>query len=103
MWPATKWWETGAGRGARRPGVAVGDVMGDGRGAVVTAAGFSGGPHVKVFDGVTGALEQQFMAYGLNIHGGVSVTVGDVTGLGREEIITGAGSGGGPHVKVFDA
>jgi hypothetical protein len=83
--------------------VAVGDVMGDGHGSVVTAAGFGGGPHVKVFDGVTGALEQQFFAYDAGFRGGVAVAVGDVTGRGRAEIVTGAGPGGGPHVKVFDA
>jgi hypothetical protein len=83
--------------------VAVGDVMGNGHGSVVTAAGFGGGPHVKVFDGLTGALEQQFFAYDAGFRGGVSVAVGDVTDLGRAEIVTGAGPSGGPHVKVFDA
>jgi hypothetical protein len=83
--------------------VAVGDVMGNGYGSVVTGAGTGGGPHVKVFDGLTGALEQQFFAYDAGFRGGVAVAVGDVTDVGRAEIVTGAGPGGGPHVKVFDA
>ncbi|MFN4260867.1 MAG: FG-GAP-like repeat-containing protein [Gemmataceae bacterium] len=82
--------------------VAVGDVTGNGRDEIVTAAGFGGGPHIKVFDGVSGQLLRSFFAYAPSFTGGVYVAVGDVNNDGYADIITAAGEGGGPHVKVFD-
>jgi hypothetical protein len=82
--------------------VAVGDVNGDGVPDIITGAGAGGGPHVKVFDSQTGALLRSFMAYDPSFTGGVFVSTGDVNGDGAADIITGAGAGGGPHVKVFD-
>jgi hypothetical protein len=82
--------------------VAAGDLNGDGRADVITAAGPGGGPHVKVFDGKTGTELLSFFAYDAAFSGGVNVAVGDVTGDGLNDIITGAGPGGGPHIKVFD-
>jgi hypothetical protein len=82
--------------------VAVGDVNGDGTPDIITAPGAGMGPQVKVFDGKTGALIRSFLAYGPTFTGGVYVAAADVNGDGVADIITGAGAGGGPQVKVFD-
>jgi fibronectin-binding autotransporter adhesin len=82
--------------------VAAGDVNGDGFDDIVTGTDSGAGPHVKVFDGKTGSEVRSFFAYPAGFSGGVRVATGDVNGDGRADIITGAGPGGGPHIKVFD-
>ena len=82
--------------------VAAGDVTGDGVAEIVTGSGPGGGPHVRVFSLSGGATEiAGFYAYDPAFGGGVSVAAGDVDGDGLAEIVTGAGPGGGPHVRVF--
>lgn len=82
--------------------VAGGDVDGDGWADVITGAGASGGPHVKAFSGATGEVIASFYAYAPNFLGGATVAAADFTGDGKADIVTGAGAGGGPHVRVFD-
>ncbi len=82
--------------------VATGQFSGDATPDVVTAPGPGGGPHIRVFDGATGQVVREFMAYTPSFTGGVYVAIGDVNHDGTPDIITGAGPGGGPHVKVFD-
>ena len=81
--------------------VAAGDVNADGRADIVTAPGAGGGPHVRVFDAVTGADLHSFLAYTPGFGGGVRVAAGDVNGDGKADIITVPGPGGGSHVRVF--
>jgi len=82
--------------------VAAGDVNGDGRADLVVGADAGGAPHVKVFDAVTGAELRSFFAYAPGFAGGVRVAAGDVNGDGVADIVTGAGPGALPHLKVFD-
>jgi hypothetical protein len=91
--------------------IAIGDVNGDGYADLITAAN-TGNPHVKVYNGQAIAngtfgrnpeanVLTQFFAYGLNFNVGAFLAVGDTTGDGFADIITGA-SIGNPHVKVYD-
>lgn len=82
--------------------VAAGDVNGDGRADIITGAGAGGGPHVQAFSGVNNALLTSIIAYDPSFRGGVSVGAGNVAGGFLAQIITGAGVGGGPHVRVFN-
>jgi Domain of unknown function (DUF4394)/FG-GAP-like repeat len=82
--------------------VAAGDVNGDGYEDVIVAAG-RGNPHVRVFSGLNGARLLGFVAYDPAFQGGVRVAAADFNLDGRAEIITAAGPGGRPHVRVFDA
>ncbi|MCY2940153.1 MAG: hypothetical protein NTV50_00615 [Planctomycetota bacterium] len=83
--------------------VAAGDLDNDGNIEVVTGAGAGGAPVVAVWDPHTGALLAQFMAYAEDFTGGVRVAINDADGDndGDLNIITGAGLGGAPEVKVF--
>jgi hypothetical protein len=81
--------------------VAAGDVTGDGKADIVTGADAGGGPHVRAFDAANGVAFRSFFAYDASFTGGVRVAVGDINGDGVPDIVTGAGAGGGPHVKAF--
>src|SRR5205807_3471103 len=77
-----------------------GDVNGDACADLICGAGTGGGPNVAVFSGRDATPLASYFAYNPNFTGGVRVAAGDVTGDGRAEVISGAGSGGGPNVMV---
>ncbi len=91
--------------------VALGDVTNDGFKDLVVGT-TSGAPHVKVFDGKAlfgGTFDPNnpdasqlasFDAFDPKFNTGVNVAVGDVSGNGFADIVTGA-SAGNPDVRVF--
>ena len=81
--------------------VAVGDVNGDGYADVITGAGESGSPHVKVFSGADLSVLYSFFAYAPQMTGGVRVAAGDVDGDGLADIVTAPGPGAAPLINVF--
>ncbi|MDP3771633.1 MAG: putative glycoside hydrolase [bacterium] len=68
---------------------------------IVVAAGPGASPEVRVLDARGIAITNRFLAYGAKFRGGVRIAAGDVDGDGRDEVVTGPGPGGGPHVRVF--
>ncbi|HEX4608474.1 MAG TPA: FG-GAP-like repeat-containing protein, partial [Urbifossiella sp.] len=92
--------------------VSAGDLNGDGRAEVMTAADNGGGPHVRTFTFVPGgagltAVQYpgffgSFFAYEPSFRGGARVAVADVTGDGTPDLVIGTGVGGGPRVLVYD-
>ena len=83
--------------------VAAADVDGNGLADIITGVGRGGGPHVRAFSVGGGSSSEiaSFYAYDPAFAGGVSVAVADVDGDGLADIVTGAGPGGGPHVRAF--
>ena len=92
--------------------VALGDVNGDGNRDIITAAGPSGSPHIKVFtlinDSSTGDWSvnpqpiAQFYAFNLpTFKGGVYIAAADTNNDGFDDIICGAGATCGTRVTVY--
>ncbi|NBR05514.1 MAG: VCBS repeat-containing protein [Planctomycetes bacterium] len=82
--------------------VAVNDVNNDGILDIIAAAGPSGGPEIRIFDGKNLTVLKSFFAYSEDFRGGVNVAIIDFNDDGILDLVTGAGPGGAPHVKVFD-
>ena len=83
--------------------VATGDINGDGTPDVVVGAGPGAGPRVKIIDGFTGRALDDFFAFETSFTGGVYVGAGDMNADGRDDLIIGAGEGGGPRVQIYDS
>lgn len=67
---------------------------------LVVARENGGPPEVRVFS-ANGNLRSRWEAYARVFSGGVRVAVGDLNGDGLNEIVTGAGPGGGPHIRIW--
>lgn len=81
--------------------LAVGDLDGDGRGEILVAPARGSLPEVRVYSS-GGEWQRAFMVYDPKFRGGVNLTILDADGDGRNDLVTGPGAGGGPHVRIFD-
>lgn len=79
---------------------AVGDA--GGRRYFAAASGRGGPPLVRLYNEAFDPLTDAWNAYHPRFTGGVEIAVGDIDRDGRPDVVTGAGPGGGPHVRVFD-
>jgi suppressor of ftsI len=82
--------------------VAAGDLNADGYDDVIAAPASGGPPHVRIFDGRNGRLIGEFHAYEPSFRGGVSLASAILGEGGRYAVVTGAGPGREPEVKVFE-
>lgn len=83
--------------------IATADFNGSGRkSSIIVAAGSGGSPQLRIFNENTEVVGG-FLAFGEGFKGGVNLAAGDLDGDGKDEIVVGAGLGGGPQVRMFAA
>lgn len=68
---------------------------------IIATPNGAGGPQVVITD-ETGKVLNTFFAYAKTLRVGIQAVSADVNGDGRMEIITAAGAGAGPQIRVFN-
>lgn len=80
--------------------LAIGNTNRDPELEIIVGRGRSKPSEVRVYS--SGGRElKRWVAYNPFFAGGVRVAIGDLDGDGLREIVTGAGPGGGPHIRIF--
>lgn len=82
--------------------VTTGDLNRDGVDDIVVAPASGGSARIKVYDGKFGTLLEDFQVFEDTFRGGADVAIGDINGDRFNDLIVGAGEGGGPRVVVYD-
>ncbi len=80
--------------------VTTADVDGDGADEIVTAPGFSGGPHVRAFR-PDGTLVMEFFAFAPDMTQGITVAGGDFDGDGRDELAVAREGAGPAELRIY--
>lgn len=82
--------------------VTVGDVDGDKNDEIVVSQWSQGQAWVKIYESNGRVIKAEFLAFDASFKGGANVVACDIDGNGVDEIVVGAGAGGGPHVRIFN-
>lgn len=83
--------------------IATGLINSDLQVDILVGAGPGGGPRLKVFEGASLGVLMDFFVYDAAFRGGINVAAGNLYGGFTDQIIVGAGAGGGPNVRVYDS
>jgi len=81
--------------------VATADLTGDGIPDIVAGAGPGGAPRVIAYDGNTGVVLFDFLAFEDSFTGGMFLAAGDFDADGLADLVVTPDAGGGPRVRVF--
>ncbi len=89
--------------GTINPGVRslTADFNGDAIPDIVVAAGPGQEPRVVIYDGSTGAVLRDYLAFEAGFTGGLFLAAGDFDNDGRADLVVSPDVGGGPRVRVF--
>jgi hypothetical protein len=83
--------------------VATGDVNSDGVADIITSPAFGGSARIRIFDGASGVGVGDYFAFNdPNFRGGAEIAIGDIDGDQLNDVVVGAGPGGGPRVQVYN-
>ncbi|MFZ2803639.1 MAG: putative glycoside hydrolase [Patescibacteria group bacterium] len=80
--------------------IAIGNVNRDAQQEIVVGRGSGTPAQVAIFS-MAGKMLTSWSAYSAPFSGGVRIAIGDIDHDGLNEIVTGAGPGGGPHIRIW--